>query len=1430
MKKNAYTLFFLIAFALNSFSQNPLMWATASDGQAIGTLNGSIFIYNPNTNAFGLYRGFGNPPLNGSTPKGDLVLASNNFLYGMTSTGGVNSRGVLFKINKKSPYTYTKILDFDGSINGSNPEGNLIEVNNGNVSAPYNGKLFGMTSNGGVNGLGVLFELDTATGIVTKKIDFDSINGSNPKGSLFQAANGKLYGLTEFGGINNDGVLFEYDIVSNNLTVKFNFNGTPKGSNPKGSLIQADNGLLYGMTYRGGSFNRGTIFSYNIDANNLTRVFNFKNTTGNYPQGSLLQVADTLYGMTSRGGVSNFGTLFAHNINTNSQTIKHSFGVTPNGRNPSGNVIEYNGFLYGLTPFDNNSNIYGTLFKIKISNSAFTSFPSTGGGLGAAQMGSLIFSPPCFNTFSSRSLTACDSIISPSGNYTWYNSGTYTDIIPNSLGCDSVITIIATINTFPSSNLSISILDQVSCAGANDGKLKANIITSTNPPYNFIWNNAVNTAINNGLLSGTYSVIARDGNGCMAYDTIFLGVLDTIKPTAITQNDTIYLNALGSANVSISAIDNGSNDNCGGTSGIDSTSLSKTSFSCADIGNNTVYLKVFDASGNRDSASAIVTVVDTIKPIAIPKNNYKLYLDVTGNVSLTAAGLDSISSDNCSIVSIILSKTSFNCSNVGNNSVSFRVVDGSSNDSIVLTNVIVIDSIKPLARVKNIYTAYLDILGSVSVSANDVDSLSNDSCGIDTLILRKTSFDCTNIGLNSIKFIAKDINGNADSTTAVVEILDTIAPTANVQNATLYLNNINGKVNFDASGFNNGSIDNCGIDTIQVIPDNFDCSNVGANTVILRVRDVNGNITITSATAFVLDTIKPKIINCPANIVEYATSTNCTATVIWPTITAVDTCGVDSLVSNFPSGFTFSRGTTVVQYIAYDPSMNTDTCSFTVTIIDTISPIISNVPANIVQNNDVGQCSAVVNWLALAANDNCVVNSLVGNFASGASFPVGTTIVQYIATDASMNTDTIQFTVTINDLEKPKIVCQADTTVCSAIVNYSIPTATDNCSGVTLTRISGLASGSTFPIGTTTIMYEVVDASNNKDTCSFDITVLQIATTPFAGKDTAICDNQLKLNANTPSVGNGLWTAVNGSVNFADPTDSKTIVSGLSIGNNTLIWSITNGNCVPLRDTIIIKVFGNPMANAGADISLCDGKIINLNATAANVGNGIWTVLSGSANFVDATLFNTSANGFTRGTNQLVWTVITANCGSAADTLNIIYGDKLIADAGEDKTIFVGGSTQLNVTANDIIATYLWTPTTGLNNAFIQNPIASPITSTDYIVNVIATSGCTGSDTVSVKVSEFLTIPTAFTPNNDGFNDTWKFENLFNIDKVEVVVYNNFGNKVYQSKDYLNDNKGFWDGTYNGELLAVGSYYWIINLYKSDGEKEMINGIVSILR
>jgi len=339
--------------------------------------------------------------LNGNTPYGSLLQASDGMLYGMTYQGGVNDRGTLFQYN---PITsaFIKKIDFQGATDGANPTASLIQTSDGT--------LYGMTSKGGSYYEGVVFQYNLTTSVLEKKFDFNTSDGTSPKGSLVQAKDGMLYGMAEENGSSDGvffckGVLFQYNPSSSTYTKKVIFGkyNTPY-VNPKGSLLLTDDGQLYGML----NGVKGAIFQYDpVNSSYSTELLFTSSLYGHNPHGSLIQASDgMLYGTTYKGGINNEGVLFQYNPSTHVYTKKIDFDRKTIGGKPEGSLIQLtDGMLYGTTS-TSETGAEGTIFQYEpltgtISKKAdFTNSMATGrspkGSLTLANDGMLNNSRPPF--------------------------------------------------------------------------------------------------------------------------------------------------------------------------------------------------------------------------------------------------------------------------------------------------------------------------------------------------------------------------------------------------------------------------------------------------------------------------------------------------------------------------------------------------------------------------------------------------------------------------------------------------------------------------------------------------------------------------------------------------------------------------------------------------------------------------------------------------------------------------------------------------------------------------------------------------------------------------------------------------------------------------------------------------------------------------
>ncbi|WP_198659421.1 MopE-related protein, partial [Winogradskyella aurantiaca] len=249
-------------------------------------------------------------------------------------------------------------------------------------------------------------------------------------------------------------------------------------------------------------------------------------------------------------------------------------------------------------------------------------------------------------------------------------------------------------------------------------------------------------------------------------------------PVANAMAFTVELDVTGNGTITVEDINNNSSDDCG----INSIEIiGQTSFDCSDIGEDIfVTLRVTDTNGAQtDSDPVQITVEDNVDPVALAQN-VTVQLDATGNGSTTAEAVDNGSNDACGIQSLALSQTAFDCSHVGDNTVTLTVTDVNGNQAMETAVVTIVDNIPPTVQTQNI-SVELDANGLASVTANQIDNSSTDNCGVDSLELNQTSFDCSNLGDNTVTLTVTDVNGNQATADATVTVTNPEVDFANIQ-------------------------------------------------------------------------------------------------------------------------------------------------------------------------------------------------------------------------------------------------------------------------------------------------------------------------------------------------------------------------------------------------------------------------------------------------------------------------------------------------------------------------------------------------------------------------------------------------------------------------------------------------------------------------
>jgi len=521
--------------------------------------------------------------------------------------------------------------------------------------------------------------------------------------------------------------------------------------------------------------------------------------------------------------------------------------------------------------------------------------------------------------------------------------------------------------------------------------------------------------------------------------------------------------------------------------------------------------------------------------------------------------------------------------------VTLFVADSSGNIGTCTATITVLDTIVPTVFADTI-DIYLDVNGVNSIVGIDLDNGSFDNCAIDNYAVSQDQFDCSDVGPVIDTLFVTDVNGNINYQVGLVNVIDTVAPEVLCQNITVELY-IDGNVFITVDSLDIGSNDACGIDTLFLSKYEFGCGDIGDNSVTLYAIDVNGNIDSCISVVTVEDNIFPDV-QCTPDVIQNNDSTECGAQVTTlPPVTS-DYCGVETVVIDYngtddASDF-YPVGVTAVLWTVTDVNGNVSTCTQTITINDIEAPIII-CPANI----DICNENVIVDQPQVF--DNCTVDFFVNDYngtdnasdvypiANGVS--VDTTVVQWTVTDVSGNSTSCLMDIVVwnfpteSDAGADDQFCEdLDTDTIMTFLNANIPDigigewSVIEGPGMLLDPFNPGTIVENLQYGSNVFEWSISNGVCEVSTSVVEVIVDQMPTMADAGEDKITNLTSHYLDGNLPTVGEGLWTVEVGTGSFYDETNPGTEVAGLTLGQNHLVWTISNGTCPASIDTVIFDL------------------------------------------------------------------------------------------------------------------------------------------------------------------------------------------------------------------------------------------------------------------
>ena len=441
-------------------------------------------------------------------------------------------------------------------------------------------------------------------------------------------------------------------------------------------------------------------------------------------------------------------------------------------------------------------------------------------------------------------------------------------------------------------------------------------------------------------------------------------------------------------------------------------------------------------------------------------------------------------------------------------------------------------------------------------------------------------------------------------------------------------------------------------------------------------------------------------------------------------------------------------------------------------------------------------------WTMIIGSGSVTTPSSSTSGVTGLSVGANTIVWTISSPGCGSSNDTVTITreasPTTANAGSDQSVCVTTTTLAGNTPTVGVGTWTVIAGSAAITTSSSPTSGVTgLSVGVNTFVWTINNGSCSPSKDTVTITRNAVPTTSNAGVDQAICSTTSTLAGNTPTVGTGLWTVIAGSATLTTPSSPTSGLTGIPVGVNRFVWTISNGSCPPSRDTMTITRNAAPTtANAGSDQSVC-AATATLAGNTPTVGTGAWTVIAGSATVTTTSSPTSGVTSLSVGTNMFMWSISNGNCPSSRDTITITRNAiPTTANAGSDQTVCSATATLAGNTP--AIGTGLWSVIAGTGSVTTPTSPTSGVTGlsigTNTFVWTISNGSCPPSrDTVVITLSTPISFSSTKTDVScNGGNDG--SITVTASGGIGTLTYSKDGGTTFQSSNVFNNLTA---GTYN---------------------------------